>query len=115
MTFFDRVKKLAEMQGMTIGQFTQQTITDSSSPRDLYNGWKKRNCIPRGDICYKMAKRLGCSVEFLLTGEDKIDVSYMNQCMKYSDLIELLPVLSDDNYSVILAAAKKMAEDNTKK
>ena len=60
-------KELAESVG-----FTTQAFYD----------WKKRNSIPSADIAYKIAKFLGTSVEFLLTGKEENPLALENQTLK---------------------------------
>lgn len=63
--FIERVEKLLAEQGKTrkdiadsLG-FTYQNFTD----------WKRRN-VPSPEICLKIAKYLGVSVEYLILGEE---------------------------------------------
>lgn len=40
-------------------------------PQSTFSKWKARNTIPRSDDLYRIAKYIGVSMEYLLTGEDK--------------------------------------------
>lgn len=85
---FDRVKELTKRQGITI----EGMLTSAGEiPLNTYNGWRKRKILPRADECYAIAKALGTSVEYLLTGEveqgiypQRIEI-IINRCMVASE------------------------------
>ena len=39
--------------------------------KGTFSSWKTRNILPRADIAYKIAKSLGVTVEYLLTGRNQ--------------------------------------------
>lgn len=48
------------------------TLTESMGiTHSALSDWKKRGTIPSGDICVKMAKYFGVSVEWLITGNQE--------------------------------------------
>ena len=55
-----REKNIKRVALCTDLELTQTAITD----------WARRNTIPAGDICLKIAEYLGVSVEWLLTGKE---------------------------------------------
>ncbi len=61
MTLYDRIKKIADDKNITISYIEENV--------QISNGaiikWKRN--IPRADSLYKVAKFLGCSVEFLMS------------------------------------------------
>lgn len=68
MDMFDRVKLLAKQKGTTIEGILASA---GAIPLNTYNGWRKRNILPRADECLVLAKALGTSVEFLVTGKER--------------------------------------------
>jgi transcriptional regulator with XRE-family HTH domain len=68
MDLYDRIKLLVREQGITIEGMLELAMPGKASI-DTYNGWRRRGVIPRGDVCLKIARTLGVSVEYLLTGE----------------------------------------------
>lgn len=77
MLFFDNVKQLVREKNMTIDGMMKEALGPTSG-RDIFNGWQRRGLTPRADDCLRVAKVLGVSVEYLLTGKD-------SQYRKYSD------------------------------
>ncbi len=57
----DRIKMHLSSKDLDALGYSPQVITN----------WKARNTIPRSDDLYKIAKYIGVSMEYLLTGEDK--------------------------------------------
>ena len=110
MDFFDRIKELSKLRQIKIEQLVEEINPDCKNPRDTYNGWKRRHTIPRGNVCLSIAKKLGVSVEYLLTGHDpNTDMSTFEKYVEYSELLEIASKLSPEDYRVILSAANKMA------
>lgn len=66
MDFYQRVKELAKQKGTTI-----EGAADSAGiTRAQYYGYKKHGNLPRADEAVAMARELGTSVEFLVTGQE---------------------------------------------
>jgi hypothetical protein len=69
MDFFQRIKGSVKSKNTTIESFLD-TVFHGEVSRDSYNGWKKRQGLPRADYVVKMAAALGVTVEYLVTGKD---------------------------------------------
>jgi transcriptional regulator with XRE-family HTH domain len=41
-------------------------------PKGTFSSWKNRNIVPRADAVYRIAGALNVSLEYLLTGNDRI-------------------------------------------
>lgn len=67
MSFFDRVKDCVKEQNISIEEFLNDVFCGEVS-RDVYNGWRRRQNLPRADQAVKIARGLKVSVEFLVTG-----------------------------------------------
>lgn len=57
----ERIKHHLSSKDLEVLGYSPQVITN----------WKARNTIPRSDDLYRIAKYIGVSMEYLLTGEDK--------------------------------------------
>ncbi len=61
MTLYDRIKKIADDKNISISYIEENVQISNGS----IIKWKQN--IPRADSLYKVAKLLGCSVEFLMS------------------------------------------------
>ncbi len=86
--FWKRVEGLRKTLGMTQRELSEK----SGFPKTKVEAWlvRKPQPIPKGDDCVALAKTLGTSVEYLVTGEE------------YSD---------EENEPVGIASGKKLSED----
>ena len=66
MEFYDRIKELVKKSGKTM----QKAIEEAGINYDSYNSLKRYDNLPRADDCVKLAKYLGVTSEYLVTGED---------------------------------------------
>jgi transcriptional regulator with XRE-family HTH domain len=41
-------------------------------PKGTFSSWKNRNIMPRADAAYRIAEALNVSLEYLLTGSDRM-------------------------------------------
>ena len=64
--FYDRVKKQAKKSGLTLGE----TIEKVGLKKGSYDSYKKCGNFPRADEAYRIAKVLGVTVEYLVSGEE---------------------------------------------
>ena len=64
--FFGRVKKLAKKTGFNN---LQEFIISAGVNHDTYYTWKSKGTLPRADEALAIAKALGTTVEYLITGE----------------------------------------------
>lgn len=63
--FWDRVKALIKEKGLTQAQFAEQ----NGYAVNTFVGWISKNRSPDLDIAVNIAKQLGTTVEYLVTGE----------------------------------------------
>ena len=66
MEFYERIKDLVKKSNLTLKQF----IEDAGVNYETYNSLKRYDNLPRADDCVKLAKHLGVSVEYLVTGKE---------------------------------------------
>lgn len=105
MNIYENIKKLCKIKGMTISSL--------ESAANLSNGaiskWK--NKMPQADNLYNVAKILGTSIEFILTGslengqENKESTKYSNDDLA---LIEKYRKLDDCEKQIILGKISEM-------
>jgi transcriptional regulator with XRE-family HTH domain len=105
LNIYENIKKLCKIKGMTISSL--------ESAANLSNGaiskWK--NKMPQADNLYNVAKILGTSIEFILTGslensqENKESTKYSNDDLA---LIEKYRKLDDCEKQIILGKISEM-------
>lgn len=66
LDFYDRVKTLAKQNKTTI----ESVVNSAGLTINSYNSYKRHGNLPRLDEGVKIARALGVSVEYLVTGED---------------------------------------------
>lgn len=66
MTFWDRLKDEYQRQGFTVEQLSKLSGVSTHT----LQGWFAKKTMPKIDACLKVAKALGVSIEYLLTGEE---------------------------------------------
>jgi transcriptional regulator with XRE-family HTH domain len=64
--FYERVKKLAKTNKMTIETAVGQAGLSLAS----YNAYRRHENLPRADEAQKIAAALGTTVEYMVTGKD---------------------------------------------
>lgn len=65
--FIEQVDKLLSEKGKTKIELARYAGISTQSFYD----WKNRNTVPSADVAVKIARFLGTSVEYLVTGEEK--------------------------------------------
>ena len=86
MDFYDNVKKIVKKNNLTLRAF----IESLGINYDSYNSCKKYSNLPRADEAVKIAKALGTSVEFLVTGEEsRQDVRELQEMKAKYDALSL--------------------------
>ncbi len=113
MDFFTRVREVTKLRGTTIEQMLIEIYKGEkiSSPRDVYNGWRRRKILPRADIAVKIAQFLNVSVEYLVTGEDtNPEVDFYSKYSGYKNMMDDYLNLSPANKKLIEGSIKAMAE-----
>jgi transcriptional regulator with XRE-family HTH domain len=81
--FYERVKKLAKVNKMTIETAVGQAGLSLAS----YNAYRRHENLPRADEAQKIAAALGTTVEYLVTGKDpgKPDTT---KALKYLEAVQ---------------------------
>lgn len=100
MTLYDKVKSLADDQNISISYIEESTQLSNGS----ISKWKVNS--PRADSLYKVAKFLGCSVDYLMSDENEEnsysdnykghligESSYNHRCSLNENEIEILNIL----------------------
>ena len=67
--FFTRIKLWVKEHNTTI-EALLAGATDGQVTNAVYQGWKKRQNIPSGEFCYKLAKYMNVSTDWLISGTD---------------------------------------------
>ena len=112
MDFFSRVREVTKLRGTTIEQMMNSiTHGNTASPRDVYNGWRRRNILPRADTAVEIAKYLNVTVEYLVTGKDQNpDIEFCNKYFQYEKLLEKYSLLSPANKRLIESSINNLTE-----
>ena len=66
LDFYDRVKTLAKQNKTTI----ESVVNSAGLTINSYNSYKRHGNLPRLDEGVKIARALGVSVEYLVTGKE---------------------------------------------
>lgn len=66
LDFYDRVKSLAKQNKTTI----ESVVNSAGLTINSYNSYKRHGNLPRLDEGVKIARALGVSVEYLVTGKE---------------------------------------------
>ena len=74
MTFWDRVEQALSENKITEAELSRRIGFSQAG----INGWKTKGSLPRADIALKTAKVLKTSVEYLITGNQNINISNLN-------------------------------------
>jgi len=110
MDFWERLKILIKSQKTTQDWLAQKINIHPVS----VSRWISKKIMPRADEAYKIAKALGTSVEYLLTGEDQIlsleDRTLLILARKYKDLLNDLEELDEDRRKVLIESIHLQAE-----
>lgn len=103
-SFFERVKKLVRSNGTTIGA----VAVSGGITLGSYNTLRKRGLLPRADVVQKIAKTLNVSMEFLLTGEEGVQISpadavLLSRARKWASLLNDLEMVEPAVAGLVVA------------
>jgi hypothetical protein len=109
MDFFQKVKNYAKMNNTTIEDFVLY-VFEGTKDRDSFNGWRRRNVLPRADEAVKIAKAMGTTVEELVDGDAGSD--YVQQLIidkgllwkppsRIADIVDVLNVVDDNTLDTV--------------
>ena len=107
--FFDRIKEWARIHNQTI-EGVVSLATDKEITKGVYQGWRKRQTLPSGEYCYKIAQYMGVSTDWLISGTERMPL-----LAKYADILrdlEDMDKATRDNARVMVSS---LAENCRKK
>lgn len=104
MTFFDRLKSFMDNKKLNGRELTRILGINSAN----YTFWKQGS-LPRADLAVRIAKEVGSSVEYLVTGEssDGLDASD-------TDVLEKLHSLSPESKNAVLTLLDALSKQEAK-
>lgn len=110
--FRDNLKDLIEYKGIIRKELSAQT---GISKRTIDTYLDSRAVLPNAEVAVKLAKALGTTVEFLVTGEDAVNheqklYSDFDTYRKYKKLVAELDTLSPELLKSIEAMIHTAAE-----
>ena len=119
MDFFQKVKNHVKIANTTIEDFIS-VVFDGDKDRDSYNGWKRRNVLPRADEAIKIAKAMGTTVEELVDGEGGAE--YVRQWVKnegkihepperIADIVTSIMGLTDRELNIVRGTIRGICSD----
>lgn len=85
--FIDRLEKVLKDKGISKTELAEK----NGIRRPTISDWKKNGAVPSGDVCLKIAKYLGVSAEWLISGEETKDYIPAEEKKRLSMLRELTP------------------------
>jgi len=106
MNFRDRLRELIEFSGM-LDKEVAEKVGISKNAIDSYVG--SRACMPSLEVGVRLAKVLGVSVEYLVTGIDSTkETEVENKHLR--NLMHYFSVLSDRDKKLLLNLAEDMSK-----
>lgn len=99
MTFKDRLREEIEYKGMPIKEVSAAAGVNNNTFLSYIDS---RGYLPNVETAVKIAKVLGVSVEYLVTGED----SEIQHDSKYTDIQDIIKDLSNLDKSQVLTVKK---------
>jgi len=106
MNFRDRLRELIEFSGM-LDKEVAEKVGISKNAIDSYVG--SRACMPSLEVGVRLAKVLGVSVEYLVTGIDSTkETEVENKHLRI--LMHYFSVLSDRDKKLLLNLAEDMSK-----
>ena len=112
LPIYERIGTLCKLKGCTIDTLmTDICSEDVKSPRDVYNGWRRRSTYPRADEIVRIAKYFDVTAEYLVTGTDSnYDNDFVCKYRRFDSLLQKLVKLNPSDLKVIEKAAESMAK-----
>ena len=107
MDFLDRVKLEIKRQNTTQVWVAEKCGISFST----FRGWLSKKRLPNANQAVAIAKVLGVTVEYLVTGEDP---TQWRPHARIADIVESLSVLSDSDLGFIRKATKAVAEQTVR-
>lgn len=85
--FIDRLEKVLKDKGISKTELAEK----NGIRRPTISDWKKNGAVPSGDVCLKIARYLGVSAEWLISGEETKDYIPAEEKKRLAMLRELTP------------------------
>lgn len=84
MNIFDKIKQLCVIRGISISDLMKSI---GKSGIGVYAGWRQRNCIPRADDLYLIAKKLSVPMEYFFEDSENNPPSQKEGAQKKLDML----------------------------
>lgn len=97
MSFWDRLEKALFDNHLNIATLSKKLEISQPS----ISHWK-RGAIPRADIAVKMANILGTTVEYLISGVQKVDLTEINEDSKFLSKLHALSAVNQNAVITLL-------------
>jgi len=107
MDFFDRVKIEIKRQNTTQDWVAGKCGISFST----FRGWISKKRLPNVDQAVAIAKALGVTVEYLVTGENPVQ---WQPPARIANIVETLSLLSDSDLGFIRKALRAVAEQTVR-
>jgi transcriptional regulator with XRE-family HTH domain len=109
MNIYERVKEICDEQNITISFLEAQTGISNG----LVSKWKSQT--PKTDNLYSVAKYLNRTIEYFLTGEDKLSVSGRSLTKDEEQILTYYNELGEEDKIIIKAKMIKFLREQRKK
>lgn len=105
--FFYRIKQWVRAHNTTI-----EAVMDASGSwtKAVYYGWRKSDGLPKGENILALARYMGVSCDWLISGSDRIPL-----LAKYADVLQDLEVMDDVTRNNACLMISSLAENCRKK
>ena len=111
MSFRDNLRETLEFRGMEQKELAAKT---GLSLKTIENYVKKDSSVPSADKAYLIAKALGVTVEYLITGKTTKKPDTPPVQPQHSEITSILSKLNKYNYEVLASMAKILFALQTK-
>ena len=106
MNFYEKFALLCKSSGKTIEQVMNKALQRDKGGHDIYQGWKKRDNMPRADVLHEICKILKVPMETFF--EDSPVISGISPRVKALGDIESL---SDEQFSALQIIVKNLINE----
>jgi transcriptional regulator with XRE-family HTH domain len=100
---------IERLENLIIEKNTKQSVIAEACgiAQNTISGWKKRGTLPQADVAVKLAQELGVTVEYLVTGQDKLDQGFS---ARQKELLKDIVWLTDTDIEIIYPMIHSVAE-----
>lgn len=95
--FFTRIKEWVVANNTTI-EALLSNATNKKVSKNVFYGWKRRASLPSGEFCYQLAKYMGVSTGWLISGNNETANS---ENTKYDELVRKIDCLTPEAISLL--------------